>query len=162
MFIDLSKIDEKGYDINETLSFGEEYIKNTAIKELDNVSVNGRIYYDVTREVVIDISVTGKMLLSDALTLEDVLYPFNISINEVVDESNEDFEKIPTNDAKLLDIMSFLWQNIVLEVPMRIVKDENRDIHLSGDGWELVDENTKKVDPRLAPLMALLDKEGKE
>ena len=58
--------------------------------------------------------------------------------------------------------MDILWQNIVLEVPISFRKDPNQKISMSGEGWELVDEEKKVVDPRLAPLLGLLDKEGKE
>ena len=58
--------------------------------------------------------------------------------------------------------MDVLWQNIVLEVPISIKKDPDKKYDLHGDGWELVDEESKKVDPRLAPLLELLEKEGKE
>ena len=162
MIIDLTQVDEKGIEINKIVSFDEEYIKKTPINKLDNVEVSGRIYYSVTREIILDIIAKGYMELEDAITLEPIDYPFEIHIEEVVSESNDNFEQTSLNDTNLLDIMNVLWQNIVLEVPIRVVKDENRDISLSGEGWELIDENTKKVDPRLAPLAALLEKEGKE
>ena len=34
MYIDLAKVDEKGIVINDTVSFGEEYIKNNPIQML--------------------------------------------------------------------------------------------------------------------------------
>ena len=56
--------------------------------------------------------------------------------------------------------MPILWQNIVLEVPISITKE--KDAHLSGEGWELKNEEDKEtIDPRLAELSKLLE-EGKE
>lgn len=161
--IDLSKVNsDNSIEIDTILSFGNEYISNTPIKKLDNVSVKGRIYYSVTEEVVIDVIVKGSMFLLDAVTLEEVDYPFVIHIDEVINENNENFQEYSLNLTNSLDIMSFLWQNIVLEVPIRVVKDENKDISLKGEGWELVDENTKKIDPSNSPFAALLENEGKE
>jgi len=159
MVIDLAKVDEKGIVIDEKFSFGEEYLKHTAIQKLDDVIVKGHIYYSVTKEVILDGEVKGQMILLDAMTNEPIEYPFDIKISEVLEENDDEKSK---NNAKTLDIMDILWQNIVLEVPIRVVKDPNKKYNLSGEGWELVDEDKKKVDPRLAPLLELLDKEGKE
>lgn len=161
--IDLSKVNSENFiEIDTILSFDDEYISNTPIKRLDNVSVKGRIYYSVTEEVVIDVLVKGSMLLLDAITLEEVDYPFVIHIDEIINENHENFKEYSLNSTNSLDIMSFLWQNIVLEVPIRIKKNENKNISLKGEGWELVDENTKEIDPSMSPFAALLDKEGKE
>ena len=159
MYIDLAKVDEKGVIIDDVVSFDESYLKNTPIQKLDNVKVNGRAYYSVTNEIVFECHVEGVMVLLDAIDLEPVNYPFNFDISEVLSELDDEKSK---NELKTLDIMDVLWQNIVLEVPISIKKDPNKKYDLSGDGWELVDENKKKVDPRLAPLLELLDKEGKE
>lgn len=159
LFIDLSKVDEKGIFIDDTVSFGEEYLKGTIIQKLDNVKVKGRAYYSITNEIVFDCHVEGSMVLLDAMDLEPVNYPFNIEISEVLSDLSDEYDK---NEVKTLDIMDVLWQNIVLEVPISFRKDPDKEYSLKGDGWELVNENEKKIDPRMAPLLELLDKEGKE
>ena len=157
--IDLSKVDENGIIIDDIVSFGEEYIKNTAIQKLDNVKVQGRAYYSITNEIVFDCKVQGTFVLLDAIDLEPIDYPFSIEISEVLSENASEINK---NELKTLDIMDILWQNIVLEVPISVRRDPDKKYKLEGEGWELVDEERKKVDPRLAPLLELLDKEGKE
>ncbi len=159
MFIDLAKVDEKGIVIDDTVSFGYEYIKNTSIQKLDNVKVNGKAYYSVTNEIVFDCSVEGTMVLLDAMDLEPIDYPFSFEISEILSENDDEKDQ---NELKTLDIMDVLWQNIVLEVPISVRKAPNKKYNLEGEGWELVDEERKKLDPRLAPLLELLEKEGKE
>ncbi len=159
MNIDISKVDDKGIVIDDTISFGEEYIGKTPIQKLDNVEVKGRVYYSVTNEVILDVEVKGEMVLLDAVSLEPINYPFNLDISEVLSENDDEKDE---KEAKTLDIMDVLWQNIVLEVPISIKKDPDKKYDLHGDGWELIDEESKKVDPRLAPLLELLEKEGKE
>ena len=39
-----------------------------------------------------------------------------------------------------LDILPLLWENIVSEVPMRVVKEGISVTNISGDGWELISE----------------------
>ena len=93
MIIDLSKIDEKGMDIDTYFDFKEEYIEKTSIEQLDHVHVVGKIYYDVTNEIIMDAKVDGTMVLLDVIDLEPVDYPFHIEIHEVLDENNEDLEE---------------------------------------------------------------------
>lgn len=155
MFIDLAKVDEKGIVIDNVVSFGPEYIENTSIQKLENVKVNGRAYYSVTNEIVFDCKVDGSFVLLDALTLEPCDYPFSIEISEILSENASELNK---NELKTLDIMDILWQNIVLEVPISFRKNPDEKVEMSGEGWELVDEDKKKLDPRLAPLLELLEK----
>ena len=155
MFIDLAKVDEKGIIIDDVVSFGPEYIENTSIQQLENVKVNGRAYYSVTNEIVFDCKVDGSFVLLDALTLEPCDYPFSIEISEILSENASELNR---NELKTLDIMDILWQNIVLEVPISFRKNPDEKVEMSGEGWELVDEDKKKLDPRLAPLLELLEK----
>ena len=159
MYIDLAKIDEKGIVIDDVVSFGEEYIKNTPIKKLDNIKVKGKAYYSVTNEIIFDCDVDGIMVLEDSITLEPVNYPINIHINEVLGDNTEENDK---NQEKTLDIIDVLWQNIVLEVPISVRANPDKSYDLKGDGWELIQEENIEKEPRLAPLLELLEKEGKE
>ena len=159
MYIDLAKVDENGIVIDDTVSFGEEYIKNTPIVRCDDIVVEGRAYYSVTNEIVFDCKVSGDLVLEDAMDLEEVNYPINLEISEILSENDDEKDQ---NQLKTLDIMDVLWQNIVLEVPISFRKDPEKKYEMSGEGWELVDEESKKLDPRLAPLLELLEKEGKE
>lgn len=159
MYIDLAKVDEKGIVIDDIVSFGEEYIKDTQIVRCNDIKVKGRAYYSVTNEIVFDCKVEGSLVLLDAMDLEEVNYPFNFEISEILSENDDEKDK---NEIKTLDIMDILWQNIVLEVPISFRKDPEKKYEMSGEGWELIDEESKKLDPRLAPLLELLEKEGKE
>ncbi len=159
MYIDLAKVDEKGIVIDDIVTFGEEYLKNTSIKKLENVKVVGRAYYSVTSEIVFECKVEGTMVLLDAMDLEPVDYPFNFEISEILSENDDEKDQ---NELKTLDIMDVLWQNIVLEVPISVRKNPEKMYNLEGEGWELVNEERQKLDPRLAPLLELLEKEGKE
>ncbi len=137
MYIDLAKVDEKGINIDDTISFDESYIEKTPIKKLDNIKVKGRAYYSVTNEIVFDCDVKGTMVLEDSLTLEPVDYPIDIHINEILGENTEENTK---NESKTLDIIDILWQNIVLEVPISFRADPNKEYDLKGEGWELLKE----------------------
>ena len=138
MYIDLAKKKKKGIVIDDTVSFDESYIKKTPIKKLDNIKVKGRAYYSITNEIVFECDVTGVLVLEDSLTLEPVDYPIDIHINEVLGENTEENVK---NESKTLDIIDILWQNIVLEVPISLRVNPEKDYDMKGEGWELLKED---------------------
>ena len=158
MYIDLAKIDEKGIVIDDVVSFNEEYIKNTPIKKLDNIKINGRAYYSVTNEIVFECHVEGIMVLEDSITLEPVEYPIILDIKEILEDNTDEFKK---NESKTLDIIDILWQNIVLEVPISVRANPDKKYDLKGEGWELLQED-KNDNQKLGSLLELLEKEGKE
>ena len=134
--IDLTKLYSGVYD---ELSFDGEYsipkemINDSRILDLNNISIHNSIIKKIEDDFEISFTIEGKMLLNDSNTLEEVWYPFNIEINEKLDEFVE-------KDKKHLDIIEVLWQNIVLEVPLRysVVSDYSK---YHGDGWKLVSED---------------------
>ncbi len=154
MEINIKTIDDKGININYDVNFDKSELNAIYIEELKNAKVNGKVYLNVTEEIIVDVTFSGVMVLKDAVDNSLIDYPFSVKINEVFEENDE-------NNQNILDINLILWQNIVLEVPIRVVSDTNKDNSLKGDGWELKSEDTKSIDPRLSPLMDLL-KEGKE
>ena len=109
----------------------EDKIKNSNIFELSKISVIGKIK-KIEDDYYLEFNSKGKMKISDSITLERVWYDFNIDFSEKLDDFLE-------NDKNSLDIIEVLWQNIVLEVPLRysIVSDYSK---YQGDGWKLVSE----------------------
>ena len=155
--IELNRIPKTGLVIDETVSFNDDFIGSTDIQRLDNVKIKGQLYYDLNDELIIDLEANGEMVLNDAVDLSPIDYPFTVKITE---KYNIDLEN-DQNKHNSLDIMMIVWQNIVLEIPIRVVKPSNEQTSLQGEGWELISEETKKIDSRLAPLLDLLEK-GKE
>ena len=160
MNIDLNILNTNStLDINESLTLDKECYKDTSIVELKPVKVEGKIFYNISDEIELDLDVDGVMVLEDSITLDPIDYPYSFHINEIISSDNEEIKDYYQNSKNTLDIMPILWQNIVLEVPISITKE--KDAHLSGEGWELNNDEEDKIDPRLAELSKLLD-EGKE
>ena len=160
MQIDLNKLNVSDILIDDSLIIDGELYKNTSIKELKPVNIKGKIFYNISDEIELDLDVEGIMVLEDSITLDPIDYPYSFHINEIISSENEEIKEYYQNSKNTLDIMPILWQNIVLEVPISITNNE--DAHLEGDGWKLIDEeNNENIDPRLAELSKLLD-EGKE
>ena len=160
MEFDLNKITEQGILIDTIISFDEEYLRVSEIKKLDNVHVSGRIYYSLTKEVIFAGNVKGNMTLVDGYSGDLIDYPFNINLDEILANFSNEDEKVGKKPKNSLDLKEVLWENIVLEVPIVVSKD-NKVKTKKGEFWEVRDENSKKDDPRLECFRTLLD-EGKE
>lgn len=155
MKIDLIGIPQEGLIIDSNLVFDEGQVKLAGMEKLNDVKIRGKVYINLADEVILKANLSGTMILLDAIDSSEIEYPFNIEIEENLTDNDEyNLEKAQNT----LDIMNILWQNIVLEVPMRVVKKENENASLQGEGWELISDDTKKVDPRLSPLMDLLNR----
>ena len=133
--IDLTKLFTGATD---ELSFDGEYnipqetITDSRVLSLDKIKISNSSIKKIDEEYEINLDIEGRMKINDSITLEEVWYPFNIQINEKLDSFLE-------KDKKALDIIEFLWQNIVLEVPLRYTVVSNYDEY-HGDGWKLVSE----------------------
>ncbi len=142
MKIDLNELNYKSeIKINQDFSFNEEY---SSIKEIKKVHFDGKLWITPTEEIQLIGDLTADLILYDAVDLSD--FPYKIAINI---EENIDLEQ------KTLDINEILWENIVLEVPIRVTKHET--ISQKGDGWEVKDKDSldEEIDPRLAKLQEL-------
>ena len=99
--------------IDTYLSFNTNYLEKSTIKRLNDVKVVGTISKDSNKDNILKASVTGEMLLEDSVSLEDVNYPFSIQVEEKIEENSEN----------TIDIMDILWQNIILEIPLKLKCD---------------------------------------
>ena len=122
--------------------------------------MSGRIYYSLTKEVIFAGNVNGNMTLVDGYSGDLIDYPFNINLDEILANFSNEDEKVGKKPKNSLDLKEVLWENIVLEVPIVVSKD-NKVKTKKGEFWEVRDENSKKDDPRLECFRTLLD-EGKE
>jgi len=154
MKIDLTKLvigNTYELPINCEIKVEDEYLKDTDIRRISPLKVDGFIYNN-EENYELDIKVIGTMVLGCARTLKDVDYPFNIEINEIIDENNDNNLEIIQNS---LDIFPIIWQNILADVPLRVLSSDATDEPLEGDGWRLITEEEEKkevIDPRLAKL----------
>lgn len=137
MKIDLFKLNNfNEVFIDEDISFAEEYYIDSDIRDVKNFHVKGNIMLDYEDFIVTDLLLTGDLILPCAITLDDVLYPIEVKMEENIGK----FEDFYNKNKNTLDILPFIWENIVTEVPIRVVKEDIGDIKLSGDGWEVVSD----------------------
>ena len=159
---DISKLKNntvQSLEINEKIEFPEEKLKGNEIQRLEDIKVTGKIARVESSTYHITLNITGNMVLLCARSLEEVDYPLNIFIDENISEEPESGE-IQLIFQNSLDIFSIVWENIVLEVPLRVVKEDASFIS-KGECWSLKDENEETFSSPLSELKDLLDMEGK-
>ena len=123
MIIELFDLVSKGKKINidNEVNISEELLSTSIIRRLNNVHFNGYIdkLIDDTYELVGTLS--GTMIIPDDITLEDFEYNFTSEIEENIDETRINYQKS-------IDITEDLWQNILVEIPLKAVNEKNKNI----------------------------------
>ena len=126
-------------DISGTYKLDKSYYENSDIIFLDDILVKGMVVRrendDLDLEYYIKCEISGCMQIEDSISLELIEYPFNIKYDDFIDENC-------IKNENLLDIFTFLWDNIVLEVPLHFTKVSDLS-KFHGDGWKLVSEEYK-------------------
>ena len=82
----LSNVTNK-IDVDEVVVFPKEYYENTDIVELKPVHVTGTIHKNYNDEIILNLDADGNMVLEDAISLEPVLYPFQVHLEDEVIEN---------------------------------------------------------------------------
>ena len=155
MTIDLFNlvVNNKTINIDSDIIIPNEYLENSGIRRLNNIHLKGNLKKLVDDTYSLEGVLSGTMILADDITLEDYEYNFTSEIEENIEETS-------INLQKTLDITDILWQNILIEVPSKVVNDKNKNIKLEGNGWRLISEDdlNSKNNP-LSELEDLLRKE---
>ncbi len=134
MKIDLRKLYSlASVDVDSTITFPEERLKSAGIIRLEDVNVHGKAIINYEDEIELNLDLSGKMYLPCAISLEEVEVPFATKIEEIIGENN-------INNNFYLDLSDILWENIVLEIPIKVVKEGVQLETSSGKGWS-VEEN---------------------
>ena len=156
--MDLSKVFIKTMDEELEVDIPKDYYQNTSILKLPTFKISLKINKDNNQDYHLLITSKLKMILQDAITLKEVEYPFSLNIVEKITDDNENLQNFIKKQQNTLDIIGVLWENIVLEIPISYsTSNLENEYH---DGWELVGSKPKdEIDPRLAPLLELYDKE---
>ncbi len=136
MDIDLKLLHSKTVDeidITNKYDIPDQYIDKNLVLSLKNIQVDGKIYIGSDDEDRIDCTINGNMILEDSISLEPIEYPFSIKYDDILEENSK-------KNENTLDIFSFLWENIVLEVPLQFTKVKDLS-KFHGDGWKLISED---------------------
>ena len=146
MNIDLSLLHSqtiKEIKIDGIYSIPKEYYTDNTVIKAENINVIGKVYMsqsiDNIDELVdhIQAKITGCLIIEDSISLEPLEYPISIEYDDILEENCK-------KNENTLDIFQFLWENIVLEIPLQFTKVEDLS-KFHGDGWRLISEEELKT-----------------
>ena len=144
---------DKTIELNEQVEIPKELYKNSSVIELKNLFIQGIVFKDSSDIINLQAKLSGIMVLEDSISLDPINYEFSCEIDE---ELEENYEKLENT----LDITDILWQNIMLEVPLKLSYVENFNDY-RGDGWKLVSEESINTNTN-NPFKELKDMMGEE
>ena len=127
-------INNKKIIIDNDVVISEELLSSSTIRRLENVHFSGTLSRLIDDTYELSGVLKGTMILPDDITLEDYEYNFTSEIEEKIEETRINYQKT-------IDITEDLWQNILVEIPLKAVNEKNRDLKLEGDGWRLISED---------------------
>lgn len=156
MIIELFDLVSKGKKINidNEVNIPEELLSTSTIRRLNNIHFNGYLDKLINDSYELVGTLSGCMIIPDDITLEDFEYNFTSEIEEEIEETRINFQKT-------IDITEDLWQNILVEIPLKAVNEKNKNIRLEGDGWRLIGED-ELANTKNNPLSSLEDLLRKE
>jgi len=108
--------------------------KNDEILGLRDIKVEGYIIDNGTSEYEINLHITGIANLKSAINLNIVEKELDIKYSDFI----ENLVEIYKNSANSLDILPIIWENILLEIPIRVTNPTDKYEYNEGDGWEIV------------------------
>ena len=159
MIIDVTRLNngiENKIELKNEITLSEEILKTSSILSIKKLNITGTIEKDI-EGYYINAILEGTIVLPDSLTLNPTDYQISTEINGNIQEL---LEEIGKNDKKVentIDIFPIIWENILMEIPIRVENEESRNIELKGDGWKVItDEESSNLNPELQKLKDLL------
>lgn len=159
MEFDLTRLKQKienEIEINHIYEIKEELLSGTDLMKPFPISLKGKITRDVLEGFLLDVEVTGTMTLPCSITLKPVSVPLHVHIignlDELMEEINENHKKIENS----IDILPIIWENILMEIPMKVTSPNAYSEMKEGDGWKFVTDKMDTKNPALEKLKDLL------
>lgn len=141
MLLDLSRLQNRSIDeleYSNVITIDKSIYEGTDIRDLSPLKISIDIHRVMDTHYKMILNIEGTMILPCAVSLKDVSYTFHIETElklSDTDENDQEYVRINQNN---IDIIPIIWQNILMEIPLRVVSDDLDDIPISGDGWNFV------------------------
>lgn len=145
---ELIKLVNTNNEIDEVVDLSG-YIENTDIIRISPVEVTGDFEIYDAEEFAFYLDIRCTLTLPCALTLEEVEYPVDLSVEEVFTTYKD--EESNTIDGITIDLLPIIWSNILLDKPMRVVS-ENAHEKVDFENTEFEEEETTNVFASLKKL----------
>ena len=155
MKIDIMKLKQNIVDsleVDEKVEFSEDALKTANIISTKNLNVNGYISKHEATDYYLDLILDGTIILPSSITLKPVEIKINTEISGNYNQMMEEIGEFSINLNNSLDILPIIWENMLMEIPIKVTGPEATDLKLSGDGWKLVTEESDNKEEAVSPF----------
>ena len=124
MKVDISKLINGYVDeitLSDSISLPKELLEENNIYDID-LKFDGNISLNNDNLILVTGKIFGIIVLPDDITLERVDCKIDTNLEEILEKKEN-----------ILDISSILWQNILVEIPLKVRKN-CEEVNMSGNG----------------------------
>lgn len=121
----LNKYINQDYSFDTTFDFTEEIKNIDDILGISETKVHGELHVIDFNKFRFDLNIQCTLVLEDARTLDPVDYPIDIDVVETFSVEDSDDEDVVIIDSNTVDLRPVIWENVLLQKPIRVVKDES-------------------------------------
>ena len=124
----LRKLTTNPYHFSLELDFSNEAENVEDIQNIGIALVEGtisRVDDDIFRCVY---HLKVDLVLSCSLTLEPVNYSMNFEQEDLIGYANENYDDVVEISGNTVDFKAIVWDNIIVNIPIRIVRDDAYEI----------------------------------
>lgn len=152
------------FQIDETVDFSILKELDKQLIDLSPISVKGEVDFDSSK-IVFHLTIQGTFVLPCSKSLVEVNYPVQIQTTETFFlRSVEGTEEGVLVENGVVDLTPVVQELLLVEIPMQVYADSEDQAcgaPLTGKGWGVVTEEdqTQKIDPRMAKLAELIKKD---
>ena len=108
---------------------------NDEVKSIQDLYVEGTIIDNDTSEYEINMHIKGTIILSSSINGSDVPENIDVEYSDFIENLVENYK----NGSNSLDILPIIWENILLEIPIKAANPDDEYESTSGNGWEIVE-----------------------
>ncbi len=144
------------FEFEEQVQFDEHaFDKVSSLHHVEDVFVSGVGHLNDDGQFEVDIDIEGVLICFCSITNELVEVPFETNSHEIFSFVDTEDVEIHVVKNEIVELIPIIFQLILLEVPLRVVKEGEID-YPKGDGWRILSEqefeesSKNQQDPRLA------------
>ncbi len=125
----LNRYSNEDLEFSGELNYDEFVGSVNGLISISAVNVSGKARCIDWDRYKFDLHITALLELEDSWTLEPVPYKIDLEVTEVFDRQDTD-EDVRIIEKNTVDLKDVVWENILLSIPMRIVKDEVKEVNM--------------------------------
>ena len=134
-----------------TINIPKELLTKSDINDISKVKIKGFITSN-DNNYELQLNIKCNLVLTCSISLKKVDYKVDIDICEILGENDENLEENNKIINNTIDLIPIIWQNIILEVPLKVVSPDIKRENIYADGWRFITDEKdikKQNDPRL-------------